>query len=95
MAGDEVVQLYVSHPGVDGAPIRSLQGFQRVSLKKGETRTVTFTLDDRRLSVVGANGVRRVMPGKVQLWVGGGQPIGKTAGTALELNVTGSATLPR
>jgi len=95
MDGDEVVQLYVSHPGVDGAPIRALQGFQRVSLKKGETRTVTFTLDDRALSVVGADGVRRVAPGKVQLWVGGGQPIGKTAGMGVELNVTGSATLPK
>ncbi|MEZ0242088.1 MAG: glycoside hydrolase family 3 C-terminal domain-containing protein, partial [Sphingomonas sp.] len=95
MDGDEVVQLYVTHPGVEGAPVRSLQGFQRVSLKRGETRTVTFTLDDRRLSIVDAGGVRRVVPGKVQLWVGGAQPVGKTAGTALELNVTGSAVLPK
>ena len=95
MDGDEVVQLYVSHPGVEGAPIRSLQGFQRVHLKKGETRTVTFALDDRRLSTVDDKGVRRVVPGKVQLWVGGGQPVGKTAGTKLEFDVTGSATLAR
>ena len=95
MDGDEVVQLYVSHPGVEGAPIRALAGFERVHLKKGETRTISFALDDRRLSVVGLDGVRRVVPGKVQLWIGGGQPMGKTAGARLELNVTGSATLPK
>ena len=31
-AGDEVVQLYVSRPGVEGAPIRSLVGFERIAL---------------------------------------------------------------
>ena len=36
MAGDEVVQLYLTHPGVAGAPIRALKGFQRVHL--GERR---------------------------------------------------------
>ncbi|MCW3846915.1 glycoside hydrolase family 3 C-terminal domain-containing protein [Sphingomonas sp. LB-2] len=95
MDGDEVVQLYVTHPGVAGAPVRALQGFQRVTLKRGETRTVSFALDDRRLSIVDTAGVRRIVPGKVQLWVGGGQPVGKTAGTSLELNLSGSATLPK
>ncbi len=56
MDGDEVVQLYVSHPGTTGAAIRSLQGFQRVHLAKGATQTVTFQLADRALSVVAADG---------------------------------------
>jgi beta-glucosidase len=100
MDGDEVVQLYLSHPGVKDSAIRSLHGFQRVHLKKGETRTVTFTLDDRALSVVDASGARKVVPGTVKLWVGGGQPGGRTgltkaAGAATEFAVTGTATLPR
>src|SRR6476659_6433825 len=32
MDGDEVVQLYLSHPGKAGAPVRALQGFQRIHL---------------------------------------------------------------
>jgi beta-glucosidase len=39
-AGDEVVQLYVKHPGV----IRELQGFERVLLRAGEHKTVEFAL---------------------------------------------------
>jgi beta-glucosidase len=49
-AGDEVVQLYVSHPGASAPrPIRELKGFQRIHLEPGERRTVTFDLDTGRL----------------------------------------------
>jgi beta-glucosidase len=42
-AGEEVVQLYVRLIGTSmSQPIRSLKGFQRVSLAPGETRKVTF-----------------------------------------------------
>lgn len=44
-AGDEVVQMYVTHLGSRVArPLEQLAGFQRVSLKPGETRTVTLPL---------------------------------------------------
>ena len=44
-AGDEVVQLYVSHPGSKVTrPVRELRGYQRVTLRPGETRTVYFGL---------------------------------------------------
>ena len=39
-AGDEVVQLYVKHPGV----VRELQGFERVPVGAGEHKTVEFAL---------------------------------------------------
>lgn len=97
--GDEVVQLYVSHPGVEGAPIRALQRFARVHLKRGETRRMAFTLDARALSVVGADGRRRVSPGPVDLWIGGGQPAPRPGlpaapGAAARIEVVGSALLP-
>jgi beta-glucosidase len=95
MDSDEVVQLYVAHPGVGGAPIRALQGFQRVSIRKGQTKTVSFTLRNRGLSVVDAQGNRRVSPGKVDLWVGGGQPVKGVAGSAASLTVTGSSVLAK
>ena len=40
MASDEVVQLDLTHPGVDGAPLRALRGFSRVHLDRGEKKTV-------------------------------------------------------
>ncbi|MBO9669894.1 MAG: glycoside hydrolase family 3 C-terminal domain-containing protein [Sphingobium sp.] len=98
-AGDEVVQLYVNRPGISGAPIRALAGFQRIRLAPGESRKVSFTLDGRALSVVDAQGIRRVLPGKVGLWLGGGQPrsgkgTAQVAGTSLTFDITGAATLP-
>ena len=44
-AGDEVVQLYVKHLGSRvERPIEELRGFQRISLKPQETRTVELKL---------------------------------------------------
>lgn len=46
--GKEVVQLYVSAPSCAVIrPVKELKGFEKVSLKPGETKTVTFTLDKR------------------------------------------------
>lgn len=96
--GEEVVQLYLTHPGQSGAPVRALQGFQRVALKKGETRAVSFTLADRALSVVDPSGRRRIVPGEVKVWVGGGQPVARPglpqpSGAAGAFRITGARTL--
>ena len=64
--GDEVVQLYVNGGGGGDDAIRNLRGFQRVHLKAGESKDVTFTLPPED-----------VPKNKVQISVGGGQPIGK------------------
>lgn len=100
MDGDEVVQLYVTHPGKAGAPVRALQGFQRLHLKRGETRTVSFPLADRALSVVDETGVRAVEPGRIEVWVGGGQPLARPGlaqppGGRTAFQVTGRRVLPR
>ena len=60
-----------------GQPIRALAAFERVHLAKGETRTVSFTLGDRALSTVDDQGTRAVRPGKLDMWVGGGQPVSR------------------
>ncbi len=92
-AGDEVAQLYLSH-ATAGAPIRALAGMQRVSLKPGETRSVRFALDARALSLVDSQGKRRVTPGTVDIWVGGGQPGPDVAGAKGQLQITTSQALP-
>ncbi|HSX56160.1 MAG TPA: glycoside hydrolase family 3 C-terminal domain-containing protein [Sphingomonas sp.] len=98
-AGDEVVQLYAAR-AVPGAPVRSLWGFQRVSLKPGEAKTLSFTVDAKAMSVVGTDGNRVVEPGKVDLWVGGGQPLARpglaqASGAAASLTVTGRKAIPK
>lgn len=99
IAGGEVVQLYLSRPDVEGAPERSLAGFQRIRLRPGETRRVAFTLSDRMLSTVDEAGVRRVEPGPAEIWIGGGQPVARDgldrpAGAAASFQITGTAVLP-
>src|SRR6266699_80588 len=96
--GDEVVQLYLAHPGVDGAPIRALAGFQRVHLDAPASKTVDFTLRDRDLSVVDETGVRRIVAGPVDVWIGGGQPVAgpgqpPTTGARTTFTITSGATL--
>ena len=98
VAGDEVVEIYLSHPGIDGAPIRSLAGFQRVHLAASGSQTVTFTLHDRELSTVDDKGVRSVVPGTVEVWIGGGQPISgpsqpATKGVSAKFTITSGTTL--
>jgi beta-glucosidase len=49
--GDEVVQMYVSHEGsAVERPMEALKGFARVSLKAGETKTVTLPLAAKDLA---------------------------------------------
>ena len=43
-AGSEVAQVYVSFPSQSGEPPRQLKGFQKVSLKPGESRALTIKL---------------------------------------------------
>jgi len=96
--GDEVVELYLSHPDVDGAPVRALAGFERIHLDATRAKTVEFTLGDRDLSVVDEAGIRRITPGPVDVWIGGGQPVAgpgqpQTKGAHLTFTIKSSATL--
>lgn len=98
MDADEVVQLYATHPQQPGTPIRALVGFERIHLKRGETRTVAFTLQGRGLSFVDAEGARRIEPGPLRLWVGGGQPgmrpgLAQAAGAEINVQITSAARL--
>jgi beta-glucosidase len=72
--GDEVVQLYLSFPDVQGAPRKALRGFERVHLNAGESRTVAFDLKGRDLSMVSEEGQPMIAPGTYKISVGGGQP---------------------
>jgi len=72
VAGDEVVQLYVKR--TDSAverPIRQLRGFERITLRPGETRSVKLPLKGTDLTYWDAGKHSFVVePGKVTIMVG-------------------------
>lgn len=72
--GDEVVQLYLSPAAADQPLLRTMKGFQRISLKAGESRIVRFTLDAADFSVNDTQGRSKLLTGKTQISIGGGQP---------------------
>lgn len=95
LAGDEVAQLYVRHPGAASRGVRhALQGFRRLNLAPGAKQTVEFTLTPRQLSRLDEQAQRAERPGQVQVFVGGGQPLAAdvSAGKVLktDLNLTGA-----
>jgi beta-glucosidase len=70
--GEEVAQLYIRqlYSSVT-TPLKALKGFQRLGLKKGETRKVTFELTQNELSIWNRQMKRVVEPGEFQVMVGG------------------------
>jgi beta-glucosidase len=50
VTGSDVAQLYLDDPAVSGEPPRQLKGFQKVTLKPGESKTVHFDLTGQDLS---------------------------------------------
>jgi beta-glucosidase len=95
VAGDEVVQTYMVFPNLPGAPLRALCGFQRVSIRPGQTRHVRLTLTPRALSLVNGEGTRLVAAGAYKLFVGGGQPRTGAPGVELALTIQGEQLLPK
>jgi beta-glucosidase len=69
--GAEVVQLYIDDVVSSVTrPIQELKGFDKVSLKPGETRTVRFSLGFDELSMLNRNMERVVEPGTFRVMVG-------------------------
>jgi beta-glucosidase len=90
--GDETVEVYLLPKGIAGAPLRTLVGFEKVHLRKGETRAVEITISPRQLSLVAPDGSRSVLPGDYELYVGGGQPPQDT-GVSLPFRIEGSSAV--
>ncbi len=69
--GEEIVQLYISDKvaSVSQYPIL-LKAFERVALKKGESRKITFTLGEEQLSIYNVEMKQVVEPGDFKVMVG-------------------------
>lgn len=89
MDGDEVVQLYISDVVATVAPFEQvLRGFERVSLKAGETQTVTFTLEPTRdLKMLNRDNEWVVEAGTFEVKIG-------TSSAPTGLKLKGEFTLP-
>jgi beta-glucosidase len=71
-AATEVVQCYVRNLGASlEQPVRSLEGFTRVTLKPGESKQVTFDLGFNELSFYTNEGKAVIEPTHYTVWVGG------------------------
>lgn len=70
--GDEVVQLYINdvYSSVT-TPIKTLKGFKRVPIKKGETKKVEFVLTSEELAIWNRKMERVVEPGEFEVMIGG------------------------
>jgi beta-glucosidase len=70
-AGDEVVQLYLRDVASSVTrPVKELKGFERVSLRPGEKRRVTFTLGSEQLGFYNREMRFIVEPGEFKIFVG-------------------------
>ncbi|GLB51174.1 glucan 1,4-alpha-glucosidase [Neptunitalea chrysea] len=75
MDGDEVVQLYIKdEKGSTPRPIVALKDFDRIHLKKGTNKTVSFIVTPRQLAMINKKGEQVVEPGWFTVYMGGSQP---------------------
>jgi beta-glucosidase len=72
VTGDEVVQLYIRDDISSlTRPVKELKGFNRITLKAGETKTVEFKIGRDELQFYNSDMIRVVEPGKFIIMVGG------------------------
>jgi beta-glucosidase len=94
VAGDEVAQLYLSFPNVNGAPIRALRAFQRIHLEPGASQKVHFELKPRDLSMVTDDGRIVIPEGDYTVSIGGGQPDTSAPVVTKKFHMDGMKVLP-
>jgi beta-glucosidase len=71
-AGEEVVQLYVRDLVASATrPVKELKGFEKVMLKPGETREVTFTLGEQELGFYRKDMTFGAEAGEFDIMIGG------------------------
>ncbi len=76
----EVAQFYVRDLVASLArPVKELKGFQKISLKAGETRTINFTLNTEQLAFYNTDMINRAEPGDFQAWISTDSQSGKPA----------------
>jgi len=79
MDGEEVVQLYLTDQQASAAvPLYSLKGFKRVSLKAGQSATVSFTITPEMMKMINDKGESVLEKGKFTVTVAGSAPVSRS-----------------
>ncbi len=94
VAGDEVVELYLTQPRAFETPIRELAAFTRVHLDAGATTHIGLTLTPRSIAQVDEHGNRVILPGEYDISIGGGPP-GFASTSSARFTITGQKDLPK
>ncbi|RFS21734.1 beta-glucosidase BglX [Chitinophaga silvatica] len=82
--GVEVVQLYTRDMvGSIARPVKELKGFQRIALKAGESKQVTFTITENDLKFFNSELKYAAEPGEFKLFIGGNSRDVKETGFSL------------
>ncbi len=84
MEGAETVQVYI-HACVEEAPNYQLKALKKVTLKPGESREITLTLNDRDFALYNEEGVKVLEHCDYEVYVGTSQP------DARSKNLTGTS----
>lgn len=70
--GKEVVQFYIRDLVASiTRPVKELKGFELVSLKPGETKKVTFTINEDSIKFFTANNILEAENGEFKIFIGG------------------------
>ena len=84
--GEEIVQLYIRDKVSSATrPVKELKGYQRVALKAGETKTVSFTIDAESLAFYDINMAYCVEPGEFMIMTGSSSNDKDLKSTTLEV----------
>ena len=69
--GEEIVQLYIKDDFSSATrPVKELKGFKKVFIKKGESLSVFFTINENDLAYIDKDMNFRAEPGSFQIYIG-------------------------
>jgi beta-glucosidase len=78
--GEEVVQLYIHDVAASVTrPVKELKGFEKLLIKAGESKNISFTLTDEELGFYDNEGNFIVEPGEFEVIIGGSSIEGLSA----------------
>lgn len=85
--GEEVVQFYIHETGTpDPRPMLDLRGFERISFKAGETKTVSIELSDEELAYYNLEEDAYTLdPGRIEIFAGPSSDRERLLQTVLEV----------
>ena len=69
--GEETIQLYIQDlAGSVARPVKELKGFQKTKLKPGESKVISFKINEQDLAFFTKERIWKAEPGRFNLWVG-------------------------